>query len=105
MDQLDDPRAPPGRDVVVQRHDLPGLHRGDAGPALACRDRRSRLLAEADDSREATWRERALNAFSDGKLPVLVAYNVPGRDCSQYSAGGARNRHEQVARGSIGRKH
>jgi chromosome segregation ATPase len=25
-------------------------------------DQRSRLLAEADDSREATWRERALNA-------------------------------------------
>jgi hypothetical protein len=25
-------------------------------------DRRSRLVAEADDSREATWRERALNA-------------------------------------------
>jgi endoglucanase len=30
---------------------------------------------------------------ADGKLPVLVAYNVPGRDCSQYSAGGARNAH------------
>jgi endoglucanase len=25
-------------------------------------------------------------------VPVLVAYNVPNRDCSQYSAGGARNR-------------
>ena len=24
-------------------------------------------------------------------VPVLVAYNVPNRDCSQYSAGGARN--------------
>ena len=22
-------------------------------------------------------------------VPILVAYNVPGRDCSQYSAGGA----------------
>jgi endoglucanase len=28
---------------------------------------------------------------ASGKLPVLVAYNVPNRDCSQYSAGGARN--------------
>lgn len=26
-----------------------------------------------------------------GTLPVLVAYNVPNRDCSQYSAGGAKN--------------
>lgn len=25
------------------------------------------------------------------QLPVLVAYNVPGRDCAQYSAGGAAN--------------
>ena len=24
-----------------------------------------------------------------GQLPVLVAYNVPNRDCGQYSAGGA----------------
>lgn len=25
-----------------------------------------------------------------GALPVFVAYNIPGRDCGQYSAGGAR---------------
>jgi ribosomal protein L9 len=40
---------------------------GDAKRAVAeairgSGDQRSRLLAEADDSREATWRERALNA-------------------------------------------
>jgi endoglucanase len=28
-------------------------------------------------------------AAAEGTLPVLVAYYVPGRDCSQYSAGGA----------------
>ncbi len=28
-------------------------------------------------------------AAGKGTVPVLVAYNVPGRDCSQYSAGGA----------------
>jgi endoglucanase len=28
-------------------------------------------------------------ADGKGTVPVLVAYNVPGRDCSQYSAGGA----------------
>ena len=41
--------------------------RSDAKTAVAkaireSGDRRSRLLAEADDTREATWRERALNA-------------------------------------------
>lgn len=28
-------------------------------------------------------------AAAEGELPVLVAYNVPGRDCGSYSAGGA----------------
>jgi endoglucanase len=28
-------------------------------------------------------------ASDKGTVPVLVAYNVPGRDCAQYSAGGA----------------
>ncbi|MCW2622499.1 MAG: 1,4-beta cellobiohydrolase, partial [Frankiales bacterium] len=28
-------------------------------------------------------------ASAVGKLPVLVAYNIPGRDCNSYSAGGA----------------
>ena len=28
-------------------------------------------------------------ATLEGAVPVFVAYNIPGRDCSQYSAGGA----------------
>ena len=31
------------------------------------------------------------DANDEGTVPVLVAYNVPGRDCSLYSAGGAAN--------------
>jgi endoglucanase len=30
-------------------------------------------------------------AVEAGAVPVLVAYNVPGRDCGGYSAGGARD--------------
>ena len=30
-------------------------------------------------------------AHAAGEVPVLVAYNVPFRDCAQYSAGGATN--------------
>ena len=30
-------------------------------------------------------------AASVGAMPVLVAYNLPFRDCAQYSAGGAAN--------------
>lgn len=32
-----------------------------------------------------------------GQVPVLVAYNVPARDCSQYSGGGASNTAEYQA--------
>src|SRR3954469_5483519 len=32
-----------------------------------------------------------------GETPVLAAYNIPGRDCSQYSAGGAANTKEYKA--------
>jgi endoglucanase len=35
--------------------------------------------------------EIVTRATKANAVPVLVAYNVPGRDCSQYSAGGARN--------------
>ena len=30
-------------------------------------------------------------AQDDGSVPVIVVYNVPGRDCGSYSAGGAAN--------------
>ncbi len=30
-------------------------------------------------------------AEADGSMPVLVAYNVPGRDCGLYSSGGAED--------------
>ena len=30
-----------------------------------------------------------VHAHAEGSVPVLVAYNVPFRDCAQYSAGGA----------------
>jgi endoglucanase len=36
-------------------------------------------------------RETVADANSQGSVPVVVAYNVPGRDCSLYSAGGAAN--------------
>jgi endoglucanase len=34
-------------------------------------------------------RQVVRDAARAGAMPVLVAYNVPGRDCAQYSAGGA----------------
>jgi endoglucanase len=34
-------------------------------------------------------REALIGAELERAVPVFVAYNIPGRDCSQYSAGGA----------------
>src|SRR5436190_13905254 len=37
---------------------------------------------------EQDVRNTLARAAAKGTVPVLVAYNVPGRDCAQYSAGG-----------------
>ena len=60
------------------------------------------LLAEMDSVPQAVWftsgtpaqvasavRQTMSAAAAQDAVPVLVAYDIPGRDCSQYSAGGA----------------
>ena len=42
-------------------------------------------------------REIVHRANKQDAIPVLVAYNLPYRDCSQYSAGGAANAQEYMA--------
>jgi endoglucanase len=43
--------------------------------------------ADADVARQV--RQTLLAASLQNAVPVFVAYNIPGRDCSEYSAGGA----------------
>ncbi|MFI9364466.1 glycoside hydrolase family 6 protein [Kitasatospora sp. NPDC053057] len=43
------------------------------------------------DQVEDQTRTLVRRAARTGTVPVLVAYNVPGRDCSQYSSGGAQS--------------
>lgn len=60
------------------------------------------LLANMDSYSQAVWftggtpaqvtssvQSTMSAAAAQNAVPVLVAYNIPGRDCSQYSAGGA----------------
>ncbi len=42
-------------------------------------------------------RSTVLRAADKGQIPVLVAYNLPFRDCSQYSAGGAASLDDYLA--------
>ena len=51
--------------------------RGAAGESAANRDV------------ERQVRHALTRARHEGSVPVFVAYNIPGRDCSQFSAGGA----------------
>ncbi|MGY1692035.1 glycoside hydrolase family 6 protein [Geodermatophilus sp. SYSU D01105] len=64
------------------------------------RDAEAEALAPLAEQPTATWiaapgnpyeavLEVSERAAAAGQLPVLVAYNVPGRDCGSYSAGGA----------------
>ena len=65
----------------------------------------ARKLTALTDTSHAVWftsgtpcevrravRQTMLDAESEHRVPVLVAYNVPYRDCSQYSAGGAADK-------------
>ncbi|HYA00813.1 MAG TPA: glycoside hydrolase family 6 protein [Candidatus Binatia bacterium] len=45
--------------------------------------------ADVDVARQV--RQTMLEAAVENAVPVFVAYNIPGRDCGSFSAGGARN--------------
>ncbi len=60
------------------------------------------LIAEMETIPRAVWftsgtqaqvqqqvRQTMAEAAIERAVPVLVAYDIPGRDCAQYSAGGA----------------
>jgi endoglucanase len=68
------------------------------------------LVAQLTRIPQATWftsgtpnevrakvRRTVRQAARRGTVPVLVAYFVPGRDCAQYSAGGALTQEEYLA--------
>ncbi|OJF15852.1 endoglucanase [Couchioplanes caeruleus subsp. caeruleus] len=67
----------------------------------AGRDGDAQLIREIADRPNATWfadsstgytsraRKLVTSAAGAGKLPVLTMYNIPHRDCSGHSAGGA----------------
>lgn len=49
------------------------------------------------ESVESAVRKTVERAADQGAVPVLVAYNIPFRDCAQFSAGGATNAAEYKA--------
>ena len=49
------------------------------------------FTSDTPDIVEAKVRDLVDRATAAGQVPVLVAYNIPYRDCALYSAGGARD--------------
>ena len=47
------------------------------------------LTGDSPAQVEREARQVTSRAAGKGEMPVLVAYNIPFRDCAQYSAGGA----------------
>lgn len=74
--------------TVEAANTLEGPARDDA-LRLAKIPSASWLAYGSPDVVEAKARDIVDRAVVDGRLPVLVAYNIPYRDCALYSAGGA----------------
>jgi endoglucanase len=64
---------------------------GDADLIRAMIDTPQANWLESGSPKQATQEARAIvsRANDKGTVPVLVAYNIPFRDCAQFSAGGA----------------
>lgn len=89
-------QLPPGKQIFVD----PQSTTAQAAARLDDQSRRDALLlarfASASwfaygtpDLAEAKVRDLVDRAAAAGQVPVLVAYNIPYRDCALYSAGGA----------------
>lgn len=114
-------REPPGSDVVRGGRALAGMslyvpsNESAAAQIRAWRQTRpedARLLERIVSQPSATWfgdwngdvrrdADRLVTAAARaGAAPVIVAYNIPNRDCNQYSSGGVGSPEEY--RGWIG---
>ena len=82
------PEPNPG--AIAQLDDLRRAGRmADAALIQAMIEVPSAVWFDGGSPAEVERRVAAIVARSATTVPVLVAYNVPGRDCAQYSAGGA----------------
>jgi endoglucanase len=81
-----------------------GAVRQELQLALSGNPKQAALIARMESVPQAVWFDTGtpqqveqqvqlvmFEASLEHAVPVLVAYDIPGRDCSQYSAGGALN--------------
>ena len=78
----------PGVRLWMDPHSSTAQIRGDDAQRLAAIPGATWLTGGPP---RADARRVTLTASRRGAVPVLVAYNLPGRDCGEYSAGGAKS--------------
>jgi endoglucanase len=83
---------------VVQKasYDLRGIDR-DVALSVAGHPIATWFTGDTPQQVQTSVAKLVADAAAEKTVPVLVAYNVPFRDCSQYSAGGAANTAEYKA--------
>jgi endoglucanase len=87
-------------DAVAQIAELTSQGRRDeAASVRAMVQTPQAVWVESNSPKEAEQQVRQVTRQAAGKgtVPVLVAYNIPFRDCAQYSAGGATSMAEYDA--------
>lgn len=77
--------------AAVAAEVLEGQARADA-LALARVPSATWFMESSPEEARAAVADVMDRAAAEGAVPVLVAYNIPHRDCALYSAGGARDR-------------
>jgi endoglucanase len=83
---------PPADAAVQQIKDLKQAHDRDGARRLSAMESTPQAVwftSGAPSDVEKAVKQTMRAAAKQGGVPVLVAYNLPFRDCAQYSAGGA----------------
>ena len=83
---------PPRQEAIAQVTDL--VRKGDLRHAIGLAEMETTpravwFASGSPDDVEAAVRKTMSEAKHEHRVPILVAYNLPFRDCAQYSAGGA----------------
>ncbi|MBT2382164.1 glycoside hydrolase family 6 protein [Streptomyces sp. ISL-11] len=88
-----DPTAPfwvePSSPAIHQERVWRERGRDEDATALQRISERSTAVWLTGDDPKAQAEQVTRRAEAEGRIPVLVAYNIPHRDCGQYSSGGA----------------
>ena len=74
----------------------PYTHAAEAGIEAIAGQPMARWFGDCSGDSEAAANKYVSTVTASGALPVMVIYNIPGRDCGSYSAGGTEDAEEYL---------